>query len=167
MLITHVLHKHVQLSHSLKHIQHSCVFICQAMNLHEVCTCRGGMRISPARVCRRLSVRVRLQLRAFMTQWVLDPVIPAEGGGREPPVLLLLSTLIPINAHLLCAAPFTPIDAFAVFSFSLASVFPLHYSCETSGGGGGGAMAARGGRPLGSFLSRRPSRFHRSVDQWH
>lgn len=91
------------------------------MNVHEVLCVHvsGGMRISPA------------QLRAFMTQWVLDPVcgrvIPAEEDW-EPPVLLLLSALIPITARLLCSAPFTPIDAFTVFSFPLASVFPLHYS---------------------------------------
>lgn len=63
------------------------------MNLHEACTCRGGMRISPARVCRRLGVRVRLQLRVFMTQWVLDPVIPAEGGQGAP------SVTPPVHSH--------------------------------------------------------------------
>lgn len=136
MLITHVLHKHVQLSHSLKHIQHSCVFICQAMNLHEVCTCRGGMRISPARVCRRLSVRVRLQLRAFMTQWVLDPVIPAEGGGAGSPQCYS-SCPLSFPSPLISSAPLPslPLMPSQCFPFRLLLCFPSITPAKQAGGG--------------------------------
>lgn len=99
----------------------SCAFTREASHLHDLhCVhVSGGMKISQAcmRVYKLLYVWgsgcVHPRLTGSGTQCDGESFLLGRIQSREPPVLLLLSTLIAITGHF-CS--FTPIDAFGVFS---------------------------------------------------